>query len=393
MLLFLLIPFGAFFVDMDRLYISRGEVQTAADSAAQVGAAALWPPVNGRPNWAAAVAAAQAALSNNKVRGVPVTSADLPTANSGFGYWTLASGANGWDSSTPSDSLAPPSTDVPAIQVTIPIGTSAGGGTVNGGPIHSMFSGLIGFVGGPTSTPVKAAAISMSAPSQSAGPGTLAPYAVSKCVFDQYWDSAKREPVKNCGSPSVYPPGPGNVGSQYCAFQIGALNQCTSSATCQCGQLLEASPSSGLKIYDPANPSDPAGKVTMANGDKTHFFNDGTFPTDGDIMIPVIDEASCTGGSGHPLNGSTCNIYAFACLHVDHNGKDGDCIPDNKGNLPALLHSPSNVAESVFIDPDNNMKNKCLIVYFNFAKACSLPGGTVGGGPYFGTVTPPRLVQ
>lgn len=383
----ILIPFGAFFVDIARVYVVRNQVQNAADAAAQVGAAALWPPNPSSPNvpyWQNGVntAGAQllANLAGNSARGVLIKTADIAA-----GYFKNTTPTRFFEVYPTLDPSIPAGAAtnvdyIPAVTVSIPLDSATSKGNTNGGPVQMMFAGLMQLAGSSdTPTPIKAMATAVSG-AGGAGPGALGGYAVSSCVFNAYWDTVANAPARDTD------------GKRY-GFQLGAQIQCTPTASCLCGNI-----ANWLKLAQPSPEVTIGGTLPLAGGDTTSDYGQANFPDQSDVVFPVIDETSC-GTGPNPLNTCNAKVVGFACLHIDHTGgppTNGPCIPSQVGSPDGLLlHAPTDVKMTTALVTDNNFKNKCFIVYFNEAThpSCTIPGGGAGGGTYYGAASTPQIVE
>lgn len=373
-LMLILIPLGAFFVETSRIYALRNQVQNGADAAAQFGAADLLPPsANGIPNWSKAETSASNALRYNTIAGKTLYSQAAPTLYSG--YWNLNTHQfeTGQDKNVAfpiKDGSGNPRLElVPALQITVPIP-----------PVDFMLKGLIWLGGGSvTSMPVTARGIGVSGTPVSQPSAKLGYYAISKCVFDQYWNYDTAAPKEICG--------PGSSNKSVCAFQLGSLLSCASNVPgCLCGQLMNPATQS-------ADPILVGSKITLEAGANTSWYNSkssGKFPDNTDVVLAVIDEKQCNPFS---LNAnSVCPVISFACFHIDHSAATGGCSPSDKPTLKLLYSDPSTkVALSDWLLDTSDYQNKCFIGYLQKADTCGTTGGA-GGGYYYGISTPPQLV-
>ena len=122
-LLPVLLAVGALVIDIANLMLVKGELQNAADAAAQAGAQCLYPsarntsscqPTGARPDFLAAERVAKetasSAVPRNAVQGALV----LDSVQTG-GYWNT----DGTPETLQSQSITPKKYDYPAVQVTI----------------------------------------------------------------------------------------------------------------------------------------------------------------------------------------------------------------------------------------------------------------------------------
>lgn len=182
-LLPILIIFAAFAVDIGNLILVKGELQNAADSAAQAGAQCLYPRTecgtkntDPAPDWLNSENRAAAAVTRNAVQGTA-----LVTGVVASGYWNVG----GSPSTLQLLPHTPASNDAPAIQVTI----SKQSGK-NGGSVVLYLAGLMGL----SSADVSATAVSVVTSPGVEGPGGLFPFAITKCMYDTYWNSTSNTP-------------------------------------------------------------------------------------------------------------------------------------------------------------------------------------------------------
>jgi Flp pilus assembly protein TadG len=124
-----LLGVGALAIDYGYILMERSELQNAADAAASAGASALYPYTLSSyqgPNFPIASTAANAAVKHTVVGQTAITSATVQTL-----YYNLNTGA------TSAITAAPTTYQVPAVQVTVSVGTNS-----NGGPIKMMLANL-----------------------------------------------------------------------------------------------------------------------------------------------------------------------------------------------------------------------------------------------------------
>jgi Flp pilus assembly protein TadG len=138
LLLPVLLGFAALAIDVARLYLTKVELQNAADAATLAGASA----VSGSPgsyNWSNVESDARQIATSNFANGSKIQQATIDT-----GYW---------DSSNPAAGLQHPANPTgyfPAVQVTITISN-----TKNNGPLNLLFAPILGI----TSKDVSATAV------------------------------------------------------------------------------------------------------------------------------------------------------------------------------------------------------------------------------------------
>lgn len=346
---------AAFGIDLTRALVVRNEVQNAADAAALAGAGVLFPPVAGQPNWTAARTLAGTQVRSNKSEGVA-----LATVTTSVGFWNIVTRSSAWDTS-----ITPGANDVPALKVVVERDTG-----LNSGPMLMSFGRLLGF----NEMPAGATAVAIITWPASAGPGALAPYAMSKCVLDNFWDSTTGLPR-------------GDANGTY-ELVLGNKNECRPApANCDCGQwtsldldttdvptvrdLMVNGNGTSLSIGDP---------IFIQPGMKSTSYGDFDSQLGGkNVTIPVVDTATCDLATK-----GECPIVAYACFHVDYAVQGGQKTNCQNGTLrtPPITRT--------YVDPLDD--NKCIVGYL-VAGACRIPGGGGGGGTYYGSYVPPRLGQ
>ncbi|SAL01631.1 hypothetical protein AWB83_06446 [Caballeronia ptereochthonis] len=159
---------GAVAVDMGHLYVVQAELQTAADSAALNGAAALFPSSGSAPNWSAAQSAATSAVGLNASDSVTLHDGSIQS-----GYWNVSGSPAGMQATT----IVPGNNDTAAVQVTV---SRAPG--LNGGPVSYFLAPLFGMKNGP----VSATSVAMVSGPGLIAAGGLFPMAISKCMVQNF---------------------------------------------------------------------------------------------------------------------------------------------------------------------------------------------------------------
>lgn len=213
----------------------------------------------------------------------------------------------------------------------------------NGGPVEMFVAGMIG-VG---SVPTAAEATAVVLPPGGANPGGLFPVAITHCLFTNYWSFTANDPKVDplTGNPYIF-----KIGTPY---QYGG---------CETGQwtsfLLDKNDTTTIRnLIANGNPDainlndltwlEPGVKSALyttvhncsAAGDKTCEY----------VSIPVIETNDVTVHA-------KIKVVAFACLHI----------------LDAVGGS-----------------QKYILVQMTLG--CHIDGP--GGGPYYGTTLPPKLVE
>jgi hypothetical protein len=303
---------AALAVDLARLNLIRTELQNAADAAALGGARSL-SDAGGNPyNWTAAVAMAQTVAQSNFADGAQIQLAQVSCEPTPY-YWHLPKG------------------DVPAIKVTITM------------PSKLLFAPIWGI----NQQTVQATATAVIAPPAS-GTGIF-PFAISKKMFDTYWDSVNNKPQVDChnnpielkyGMNSVYFD---KLGNQYTSGTWTTFDTTPTSAS-NVKKYLEGDLTSNANI---------GMNIHLESGvDDNAFHITGKDYTNKDVLIVVVDDV---------VPGSTVPIYAIGGFHIDG-------VDKIKGKSYISGH---------FIDPSTFSTTN--------------PGN--GNGTSYGAYTPPLLVE
>ena len=320
-MLVMLLGFAAMVLDLGYLFVVRTELQSAADAAALAGAGYLFPLVSNNPNWSVAQAQTTAAFAMNKAAGVFLGDGQVQT-----GYWNLT----GTPSGLQATSITPGPNDVAAVMVNI--NKSAGN---NGGPVNLFFGRILGI--NTMDAAARAVAVVGFGPKAVVN-NWIFPVAISKCLYDNYWNSAD-------GSPRIDP-----MTSMPYEFKITSSYH---TGPCEAGQW-----TSLLNVSNnvPAIRAlmDPQSKVTLNIGDdiwiepgtKTALYKD--VPIGVDVTVTVVNDIST-----HSWN----PVVALAGFHIDASvGGSGKYIEGH------------------------------------FIKDYKAPGGEPGG-TYYGAYAPPRLAR
>jgi Flp pilus assembly protein TadG len=279
-----LLMFGAFAIDVPRVVTVSNELQNAADASALAGAAALSGTTS--PNWAAAAASGNAAISLNASDGSALSSGTVTT-----GYWDLAAS---------SPSLRAPGTVTlpapagqlpePAVQVTISRNANE-----NGGLVALLLGALLGT---PTAMD-SATAVAVITPPSTVPAGALFPVVMDQCVFNQYWDSTTSQPLIDPSTNQPY------------EFEIGNGQEYGSS--CQAGQWTSFKTASNnvptvrslIKNGNPT-PLSIGDDIYIEPGIKTTIYR--SVPTGVTVVMPVATQIASK---------SYVPIVAFAAFHID----------------------------------------------------------------------------
>lgn len=283
-----LLMFGAFAIDVPRVFAVSGELQNDADAAVLAGAATLVTGTNG-PNWAGAATAASTAISLNASDGIKLTSGAVQA-----GYWNLA--ASSPSVQAPSTVALPPLySQVPAIQVTVTRDASENGGLV-------ML--LLGALLGKPSVVDSATAVAVIAPPSAVPAGGIFPVVIDQCVLNQYWNSQTNEPMID---PSTQQP-----------YEIEIGNGQLYGSSCDAGQWTSFQTNAndvptirGLITSGNPSPLSIGDDIWIEPGVKDTIYS--SIPTGVTVIVPVATQISSS---------TYVPIVAFAAFHID--GSYGD---------------------------------------------------------------------
>lgn len=325
LLLPVLLGFAALAVDLTRLHLVKVELQNAADAAAMGGARSLTDAGGDPFNWTAATAKALELARQNVANGAQIQDATIET-----GYWNLQS--RSWSGTFVTGYL-------PAVRTTIAISD-----TQNNGPLNLLFAPILGIA----DSNVEASATAVIAPP--AGGTGLFPLVISRCIFDEYWDSEtnmpKLDPETNMVSIfSVYLNDPDKAchNGQWTSFDLNKNDRKTIQT------LINEGNSNSLGIGD-STWIEPGVKAALYD-DVQAWLNDNT--KSHTVALFVVDNP----GSTH----SQQSIVAIAGFHIESVVKHG-----NKGTINGRFIEPK-----IFPGLD--------------------PGD--GSGGLYGAYTPPILVK
>jgi Flp pilus assembly protein TadG len=316
-----LLGFAGLAVDVGLLMMAKNEVQNAADAAALAGASKFYENYDPTPNWTGAEALATTAIGYNKSLSVTLVDGTVTS-----GYWNLSGTSATLQSKTKSPLAA---NDVPAVRVEI--SKRAGN---NGGPVVLFLAPLVGV----NSLGLTATATAVSSFPSKVLPGALLPVAITKCLYDNYWDSARNEPRLDplTGEPyefkltSSYHTGPCEAG-QWTSFKLDQND-----VPAIRGLIANGNPDA-IGIGD---------DIWIEPGTKTALYAD--VPVGEDVLLPIVTDIST-----HAEN----PVVAFGPFHITASvGGSGKYIQGH------------------------------------FVKNYKEPLAT-GGGPAYGAIVPPRLVQ
>lgn len=269
-------------VDVSHLYVVRGQLQNAADSAALAGAWSLYrdPTKPGELpslDWNRAEAAARAFINLNKTDVTLLTEGTVEV-----GYWNLIAKI------LQPTTIIPTSQDIPAVRVTI--SRSAGN---NGGPVSTFFMKVLD--ASKESAPVSSLpSVAMSDFPGSVSPGTLFPMALSKRMTDNIFSS-----------PPATWPNQINLTSrdtgQWTSFKLGKNDVPT------IRELMENGNPDTLAVGDDIW-IEPGVEATLYQTKNWPF----TIPVD--VVLAIVDDTVDT--SGLETKGPM-TISGFATFHID----------------------------------------------------------------------------
>ncbi|WP_175810910.1 pilus assembly protein TadG-related protein [Burkholderia cepacia] len=361
-LMLILLGFAALAIDVGYLFVVRNELQNAADAAALAGAPCIYPRAQCSntkatvPDWATAQAQAVQGVSLNKSSNKTLTGY---TSDVSYGYWDVTGSVKGLQTSMPTS----PAVGKPAVQVVV-----SRSGSKNGGGVPSFLARLWGF----QSVPESAVAVAVISDPGNVGSGALFPVALTKCMYDQYWDSTNGKPKL---ATSTTPPGSGQpnqtVGQPYTFYVTSSYH----AGPCEAGQwtTFDTTANDVPTVRnlisngnpDPAAVGSPSGVCSKSDatctyiqpGTKTTLYtsvNDCSAAGNKAceyVLVPIVQDLTTT---------SYERILAFACVHIDQAvGGSGKYIQMEMSNNP----------------------DKCQA------------SGAGGVGPYYGALTPARLVE
>ncbi len=342
-----LVAVGALAIEVGQLMVARNELQNAADATAMAGAACLAPraecanlTVKG-PDWTQAAERAQAFVPRNAVQSRALASAEVET-----GYWDMLDP----QAQLLPQTFTPGDYHYAAVRVTV---TRAPG--VNGGGLLAPLAHLFGV----QDVRAQASAVAVLSYPGTALPGTLFPLAISRCMYDNFWDAttgaprlATQETMPGLDLPQVvgepirfkvtssYRAGPCESGQWSSLLlndnSVATLRQLITGGNLQSLSIGDGSwiqPGVQATLYTDVNQCSEAGNRKCAW-----------------VMVPVVDVVATR---------ISAPVRGFACLHL---------LRARGGNEKYIAAQMSN-------DED---------------RCASLGSGV---GPNYGISTPPRLVQ
>ncbi|TXC79487.1 hypothetical protein FRZ40_34445 [Paraburkholderia azotifigens] len=348
-----LLGFAALAIDIGNLMVSRNQLQNAADAAALAGAPCLYQRAQcsnttaTAPDWTTATQKASSfatAATSNAVQATAIKAVQTDS-----GYWNIT-GSPGTLQTVP---FTPGTNDLPAIRVTI----QKAAGNANGA-VSTYLAGILGV----SSLSASATAIAAVSRPGYVGPHGLFPIAVSKCLYDNYWNSSTNSPaLATSTAPISGQTAPQTPNTPY-VFQIASSYKANG---CDGGQWTTLTSQQNDVTFvrgliaggntDTLGIGTQPGTYIQPGEKNTLYTSVDNCSADGDRSceyetVPVVNDVS----TGYQ------QVVAFACLHV---------LSATNGSTPYILVQMSN-------QPD-----KCQAV------------NSGGAGPNYGSITPPRLVQ
>ncbi len=321
---------GVLAVDMAYLYVVRNELQNDADAAALAGARKLYTNGASALNWSGAASTASNAISLNRAAGHALADGQVQT-----GYWdttqviTVLQGLP----------MKPSANDAPAVQVSL--GKSEG---QNLGPARTFLASIWGVY----AKPVRVTAVAGVSGPGTIQPGGLFPLAVSKCLYDKFWDMSAQPAAPRVDSLTGKVPefklGPSYPGIDCEAAQWSSLN-------------IHASGANAIeKMIEDGNP------ISMSVGDKA-WIQTGVKNS----LYSDVKKCSAAGNKScefvvvptlaNVVPGSSATIVGFACMQF---------LDAFSGRDPYVLAK---------------MSNQCP------------PPLSGGVGPNYGVISPPSLFK
>jgi Flp pilus assembly protein TadG len=288
--LVVLLGFVGLAIDVGMMMLARNEVQNAADAAALTGASEFYKFATPPTGSVATPNWTRAQDSATKaVTRNKVMNTALATGTYQTGYWNLTGTPSGMQSTTKNPLLA---TDRPAIKVTI---VKAAGS--NGGPISLFLAPLVGV----SNMQVKASAVAVSSDPGAVDSGQVMPVALNKCLYDNYWDVGTNSPKIDPGTSQPY------------EFKITNGNK---SGPCEGGQWTSfgtgSNGASTIKDFVNYGNPDPLaiGDSTWIDpGVKNSIYKEFTVPSD--VFFVVVPSSYDLSSKGWTT------IVGFAAFHID----------------------------------------------------------------------------
>lgn len=280
---------GALAVDLAYLHVVRNELQNDADAAALAGARKLYTQGASALAWSAAAETASNAIALNRAAGHALADGQVQT-----GYWDTTQTATGLQGLP----MTPGPNDAPAVQVSL--GKSEG---QNQGPARTFLASIWGVY----AKPVRVMAVAGVSSPGSIRPGGLFPFAISKCMYDKFWNM-NAQPA----APRLDP-----LTGRVPEFRIGALyryDNCDSGEWTSLNDKLSGADAIDQQIKTGNLVTMSMGdEVWMQTGVKNSLYTDvkncsqvGNRGCEF-VVVPVLRQV---------VAGTLAPIVGFACLHL-----------------------------------------------------------------------------
>jgi uncharacterized cupin superfamily protein len=284
-----LVGAGALAVDLAYLHVVRNELQNDADAAALAGARKLYKNGASALDWSAAQSTAKDAIELNRAAGHALADGEVQT-----GYWDMTQAATGLQGLP----MTPGANDAPAVQVSL--GKSEG---QNQGPVRTFLAGIWGVY----AKPIRVTAVAGVNSPGVIQPGGLFPFAISKCMYDKFWNQSAQP-----AAPRVDP-----LTGLVPAFKIGSVYKY---GNCESGQWsslsIHASGANTIEqMIEEGSPTSMSvgDEAWMQTGVKTSLFYDvkkcsaaGNKKCEF-VVMPTLQQV---------VSGSSAAIVGFACLQL-----------------------------------------------------------------------------
>lgn len=303
---------GALAVDLAYLHVVRNELQNDADAAALAGARKLYTNGAAALDWSTAASTARQAIALNRAAGHALADGQVQT-----GYWDTTQAAAGLQGLP----MTPGPNDAPAVQVSV--GKSEG---QNLGPVRTFLASIWGVY----AKPVRITAVAGVSSPGSIQPGGLFPLAVSKCLYDKFWNMRAQPP-----SPLVDP-----LTGKVPDFRLGPSYPGTNCEAAQWTSLnIQASGANAIeKMIEDGNP------ISMSVGDKA-WIQTGVKNS----LYTDVKRCSAAGNKtcefvvvptlANVVPGTSATIVGFACMQFLNafGGKDPYILAKMSNQCPPPL--------------------------------------------------------
>lgn len=326
--LIFLMGIAALSVDAFHLFVVRNELQNDADAAALAGAGQFFASrTSSTPDFTTAEAKAALAIRLNKTFRGSLTEGVVQA-----GYWSVADGFQPLPATPGEDDFA-------ALRVAVV--RDAGS---NEGPVRLILGRLLGT----EFMRVGATATAVVVPPGTVAPGGLFPMAITRCLFQNFWDSTADNPRNDpvTGQPYVF-----RIGSAY------------HYAGCESGQ---------WTTFLEDDNDVPAIRELITNGNPESLaLNDPTWLQPG-VKNSVFGYANDCSAAGD----KSCEYVTVPVITTDD--------VDTHSRIPVTAFACVRILRAV--------GGSEKFVEVQMTMGCDITGGD-GGGIYFGATLPPKLAQ